>query len=454
MYVAVISSTGIRLMPTTCYRARKFLKDGRAIIANRKPFTIRLTGRESGAVQPVEYKCDTGYSYIGVSVVSEKHEYVSAQYDTLQDEVAQHEAQARNRRNRRNRLRHREPRFTNRVKKEGWLAPSIRHKKDLHEDVFRAFYNVIPITSATFEMGQFDTQLLKALEEGLPIPQGVDYQLGEGYGTGTLREAVFSRDNYTCQCCGRKLKDGAILHVHHLGYLKHDHSNRMANLATICEKCHTPANHKKGGKLYNLKPKNNGFKGATFMSTVRWFIYDELSVEYPDVNFNTTYGAATKLQRHIYHVSKSHVNDAYIMGQVHPKHRCDSVHYKKVRRNDRILQKFFDAVYVDTRTGEKVKAGALPNGRIKRGRWEENLKKFRGVKVKNGFITIRRQRTQLKPGSMVQYNGEMLTVHGTHTSKGKTNVEFASPAKDGRKSVAINKVTVVSHSYNTGWQVA
>ena len=42
-------------------------------------------------------------------------------------------------------------------------------------------------------MGNFDTQVLKAKEEGRPLPQGVDYQHGERYSIATLREAVFAR---------------------------------------------------------------------------------------------------------------------------------------------------------------------------------------------------------------------------------------------------------------------
>ena len=75
--VAVISSTKMRLMPTSAYRARRLLKEGKAVIAKRRPFTIRLTERETGAVQPVETCVDTGYVHIGTSVKSEKHEYLA-----------------------------------------------------------------------------------------------------------------------------------------------------------------------------------------------------------------------------------------------------------------------------------------------------------------------------------------------------------------------------------------
>ena len=52
MSVAVISKTGVRLMPTSEYRARKLLDSGKAIIYGYRPFTIQLTERETGDVQP------------------------------------------------------------------------------------------------------------------------------------------------------------------------------------------------------------------------------------------------------------------------------------------------------------------------------------------------------------------------------------------------------------------
>ena len=53
--VAVISSSGIPLMPTNEYRARRLLKSGRAEIRKYRPFTIRLLDREDGATQKIEY---------------------------------------------------------------------------------------------------------------------------------------------------------------------------------------------------------------------------------------------------------------------------------------------------------------------------------------------------------------------------------------------------------------
>ncbi|MBR5951336.1 MAG: HNH endonuclease, partial [Actinomycetaceae bacterium] len=42
---------------------------------------------------------------------------------------------------------------------------------------------------------------------------------------------------------------------HHVGFWKGDHTDRLSNLMTVCTKCHTAKNHKKGGKLFGLVPK-------------------------------------------------------------------------------------------------------------------------------------------------------------------------------------------------------
>lgn len=450
--VCVISKSGMKLMPTTAYRARRLLKNGHAVIYKHNPFTIKLSEREKGDIQPIEYCCDTGYTHIGSSIKSAKHEYIHHQNDTLTDEVQHHLNQRRIRRTRRNHLRYRPARFDNRIssKKAGWLAPSIRNKKDIHIHLFRQMYEAMPITSATFEMGQFDTQVLKAVEENKPLPQGTDYQQGDRYGYLTLREAVFSTYNYTCMCCGRSIfkYPQMRLKLHHLGYLQGDRRNCVSNLGAVCEDCHTPANHKKGGRLYNLKPKNRNFKGATFMTMVRFQMFRELKEQFPDVHFHMTYGAETKYRREIYHVPKGHANDAYVMGDFHPKHRADFEFYKKTRRNDRCLQKFYDAQYIDSRDGAKKSGQQLSNGRTSRGHYAENMHIYRQKKVSAGHVNIRRQRTPLLPGTLLNYNGEVLVLKGLHNCK---RVEFAIAAKDGRKSASLSKVTVIRPVFNTGW---
>ena len=442
MSVAVMSKTGMRLMPTSEYRARKLLKSKKATVYGYHPFTIQLTERETGDVQPVEFCMDTGYLHIGMSVKSEKHEYLGMQVDALTDEKQKHDACRIYRRQRRGRKRYRQSRFNNRKRNDGWIAPSLEHKKDIHIQIISRISNVMPITNITLEMGNFDTQVLKALEEGNPLPQGIDYQHGERYGIATLREAVFARDKYTCQCCRRTIADGAILHVHHIIYRSRSGTNRMSNLATVCDRCHTPANHKPGGRLYNWKPKIASFKGATFMTTVRWKMYNEVKSKFPDVKLHITYGAETKERRRVFDITKSHVNDAFVMGQFHPKHRSKPVCYKKKRRNNRCLEKFYDAKYIDARDGKKKSGQELFNGKINRNHKKdsENLHQYRQQKVSAGRRTIRKQHYSIQPHDIVVFNKQQFETSGCHCNGTRAILLLQ------KKSVAIKKLSIYKYA--------
>lgn len=451
--VAVISASGKKLMPTNSYRARKLLKLKRAVIYKYRPvFTIKLVDRVDGYTQPIEYKCDTGYQNIGISICSDTKEFINEQRVLLKDEVKRHSDSRKYRRTRRNCLRYRKKRFDNRkgMISEDGFAPSIRNKRDVHVRLYEEYYKVFPITKAVFEMGQFDTQVLKAVEAGLPVPVGTDYQRGERYGYATLREAVFARDDYKCICCGKSaIKDGVKLRIHHIGYLSGDRSNRMANLGSVCENCHTSKNHKPGGKLYTLKPKLKTFKGAAFMTTVRYSMIKKLKATTPDVDIKVTYGAATKLARKELNVKKTHSNDAYCMGEFHPKHRSDFKHYKKCRRNNRVLSKFYDAKYRDLRDGS-VKTGVqLSCGRTSRNisrHTELNERIYRGHKISKGKFVVRRQHYQYRPGDIVWVEGKRYTVKGIISNGTRIALSERNPVSVGKidKTVHIGGWTKVS----------
>ena len=444
MSVCVVTPDKKPLMPTSEYRARKLLKSGKAVIFKHKPFTIMLTRVVSENVQPIEYCCDTGYQHIGVSVKSEKHEYFDDQFDMLQDEKIRHDKRRMYRRDRRNRKRYRKPRFDNRTasKKEGWLAPSLRNVLDQHIRIFERFLEVMPIVSATFEMGSFDIHAMYEFEATGTVLKGKDYQKGPRYGMNTLRKAVFYRDDYTCQVCGKTADEGAILRAHHIGFRTGDHSDRMSNLMTVCTKCHTPANHKPGGKLYDLKPGTKPFTGAAFMNIVRGQMFSNLKVAHPDIEWHMTYGVATQEARKVLCLDKSHANDAYAMGIFHPKHRTPFMHFRKLRRNSRILEKFHDAKYVDVRDGKTRKGAELSCGRTNRSESrhsEKNLRIYRGQKISKGRRAIRKQHYAVRPGDTV------VTESGKHRVKGMQQYGRYLALGDG-SSISVKKLKKVIHA--------
>ena len=448
MPVFVISKNGERLMPTFRYRhVRRLLKEGKAHICCRKPFTIQLDYETSSCTQPIELCMDSGYQHIGVSVKTEQQELAAVQFDLLKDEKNRHDDQRKLRRSRRNHLRYRKSRFNNRksTKKEGWIAPSLQNKADRHVDIVASFIKVAPITDVYFEGGQFDTQVLAAIQAGKPIPEGEDYQHGEKYGASTLREAVFYRDHYTCVICGKNsFKDGAILRIHHMLFWKGQHGDRLSELITVCTNCHTSANHQPGGKLFGLGKKLPPLKQAAFMNIVKWYIYEQLK-KLP-CNIHLTYGAATKSARIELGLEKSHTNDAYSMGRYHPAIRIKEVLYQKRRRNNRVLEKFYDAKIIDIRSGKAVKGTALGCNRTNRSESrvsEKSFRQYRGKKISKGKRLIRKQRYTIQPGDVLLFNGQRIAAKGTHNC-GKSIMLSNS------KSVSANKLKLLYHV--GGWQ--
>ena len=80
------------------------------------------------------------------------------------------------------------------------------------------------------------------------------------------------------------------------------------------------------------------------------------------------------------------------------------------------------------------------------------MRHLRGRKVSKGHVSVRRKRKEITPGSIVLYKGQRMAVHGTHGEDEHTNIEFAEPAHDGRKSANISKVKVLQVRYRGAWK--
>ena len=399
--VYVISKSGKPLMPTKNYgKIRILLKEKKAMVIQNKPFTIKLLYETKGYTQPISLGIDSGYKHIGYSAISDKEELASGEVELMDGMKLRLESRASYRNNRRQRLRHRKPRFNNRTREKGWLAPSIQHKFDSHLRFVDKLNKILPITSITVEVANFDTHKLKN-----PDIEGKGYQEGEQQGFFNLREYILHRDRHTCQVCKKK---ELILRAHHIGCWKKDDSNRPSNLMAVCIRCHSSKNHQKAGKLWGLKSINKGFKEATFMSTVRWRLVNTLKCEH-------TYGYMTKYKRIKLALEKSHANDAFIIAGASDQKRAKALNYKQIRRNNRCLEKFYDAKYIDTRTGKKASGKDLFSGRTSRNNNHntESLHKYRGEKLSKGRRSIRKSRYFYQPNDLVRYNNKVYTVSGT-----------------------------------------
>ena len=178
------------------------------------------------------------------------------------------------------------------------------------------------------------------------------------------------------------------------------------------------------------------------MTTIRWKLYNEVKALFPDIDIDITYGAETKERRRALDIDKSHVNDAFVMGQFHPKHRSKPICYKKKRRNNRCLEKFYDAKYIGSRDGKKRSGQELFNGRTSRNHKKdsENLHQYRLQKVTPGRRTIRRQHYPIQPHDIIVYNGNKIEVSGCQ-HKG-TRVVFSKT----KKSVQISKIKLFKYA--------
>lgn len=109
-----------------------------------------------------------------------------------------------------------------------------------------------------------------------------------------------------------------------------------------------------------------------------------------------------------------------------------------------MLEKVYDATYIDARTGNKAKGKELFNGRISRNHKKdsENLHKYRNKKVSRSRRSIRRQRYAIQPYDTVRLEGKTYITSGCH-NKG---TRLLIPVNGKSKSVAISKVQVVCHA--------
>ena len=189
--VYVLNKQGKPLMPCKEAKARKLLRDGKAKVKQRTPFTIQLNFECENQTQTIKLGIDAGSKTIGLSASTEKDELYSAEV-TLRNDIVNLLATRRlYRRTRRNRLRYREARFLNRKTDKGWLAPSVQHKVNSHLKVVKDIHKILPITKIVVEVASFDIQKIKN-----PDIAGKEYQQGEQLDFWNVREYVLFRDGH------------------------------------------------------------------------------------------------------------------------------------------------------------------------------------------------------------------------------------------------------------------
>ena len=330
--VYVLNIEGKPLMPCKEAKARKLLKENKAKIYKKEPFTIQLLFMCENQTQDITLGVDAGSKHIGLSATTKEKELYAADVELRNDIVDLLSTRRQNRRTRRNRLRYRKPRFNNRVhsKKNGWLAPSVKQKIQTHFKVVEDIHKLLPITKIVVETASFDIQKIKN-----PEIHNEEYQQGEQLEFWNVREYVLFRDNHTCQCCKGKSKD-KILNVHHIESKKTG-GNAPNNLITLCETCHK-GYHNGTVELPKTIKRGMSFKDTTFMGIMRWSFYNRLKEIYPNVFM--TYGYITKNIRIKNNLPKDHYIDARcISGNPNAEPLGYYFYQKKVRCHNRQIHK-------------------------------------------------------------------------------------------------------------------
>ena len=333
MLVYVLNIDGQPLMPTNrCGKVRRLLNSNRAKVVNRCPFTIQLMYESMTHTQSISLGIDAGSKHIGLSATTETKELYSADVLLRNDIVELLSTRRESRKTRRSRkTRYRKPRFDNRKRPDGWLAPSVQNKVDTHLRVVEDVCKILPVSKIIVETASFDIQKIKK-----PDISGTDYQQGEQFNFWNIREYVLFRDNHKCQCCKGKSKD-KILNVHHIESRKTG-GDAPNNLITLCETCHK-GYHNGTVKLPKAIHRGMTFKDASFMGVMRWAFYNRLKELYPDVSM--TFGYITKNTRIENDLPKEHYVDARcISGNPSAKPLGYVYFQKKVRCHNRQIHKY------------------------------------------------------------------------------------------------------------------
>ena len=324
-------------MPCSEKRARKLLGSRRARVHLLFPFAIRLVDRlvEDCVLQPMRLSLDPGSKTCGLALCRVQSP-VDAQTAEIGEpvmhiaflmELVHRGAQIRKslegraalRRGRRNRnTRYRAPRFDNRTRAEGWLAPSLQHRVDTATSWVARLRRLAPVTQLAQELVRFDRQAMQADEAGTTI-EGVEYQRGTlaGY---ELGEYLLQKWHRTCAYCDAT---SVPLEKDHILARSQNGSDRVSNLTLACRPC----NQKKGAQDVRtflakqpdrlqriLATAKAPLRDAAAVNSTRWALFNELKAS--GLPIETGSGGRTKFNRRRLGIPKTHALDAACVGAV------------------------------------------------------------------------------------------------------------------------------------------
>ena len=238
--VFVLDTNKQPLDPVHPGRARILLRQGKAAVFKRYPFTIILKASVSKpAVHPLRIKIDPGSQATGLALVKETTGEVVFAAELMHRGRLIRKALDRRRAVRRGRrqrkTRYRKPRFNNRRRKAGWLPPSLESRVANVLTWIRRLLGLCPIKAISLELVKFDLHQMVN-----PEVNGLEYQHGTLFGS-EVRQYLLEKWDRTCSYCGTK---DVPLQVEHIQAKANGGTDRVSNLCLACDAC----NKAKGGQ--------------------------------------------------------------------------------------------------------------------------------------------------------------------------------------------------------------
>ncbi|MDP5018941.1 HNH endonuclease [Anabaena sp. UHCC 0187] len=318
--VFVIDTDKRPLNPIHSAQARQLLRNGKAAVFRSFPFTLILKELCSKTVLPLRLKIDPGAKHTGIALINDASGEVVFAAELKHRGFAIRDALTSRRQLRRFRrariTRYRKPRFLNRTRPLGWLAPSLQSRIENIKTWVKKLSKIAHVVAISQELVRFDMQLMAN-----PDIQGREYQQGTlaGYET---REYLLEKWDRQCAYCGVKDVPFQVEHIHPQAK---GGSNSITNLALSCEKCNT----KKGTKDIKdflkkdpsklekiLKQAKRPLADAAAVNTTRFVLLEVLKAT--GLPVETGSGGLTKFNRSQQKLAKTHWIDAACVGQLTP----------------------------------------------------------------------------------------------------------------------------------------
>lgn len=308
------------LMPCSEKRARLLLERGRAVVHRLQPFTIRLRDRllEQSVLQPVGVKPDPGSKVTGVALVR-REERANGPVDHAlhlsqivhRGEIIHERMRKRatyRRRRRSANLRYRAPRFNNRTRQQGRLAPSLKSRVENVLVWVSRYQRLAPIVFVDVETVRFDTQKIQN-----PEISGVEYQRGELFDY-EVREYLLEKWGRRCAYCGA---ENVPLEIEHIVPKSRGGSDRVSNLTLACRACNQAKGNRTAEEFGHAEVQAKAklpLKDAAAVDTTRYAILNGLREMGLAVRAWT--GGRTKYNRIRFGIPKTHALDALCVGDI------------------------------------------------------------------------------------------------------------------------------------------